>query len=96
MAKQQNLSLSLVTVTVGITLFTTFLPKFTEIRQASAADGVMRRDVNTGLMTASIVVLALAAGLAYATKDGTPLMIGGATSAGLIVAYETALHSGAA
>lgn len=83
-------------MTQGVTLFQSFLPKFTDIRKADPANNPdFVKDVRMGELAASLLTIGLGAMMSGLTGSAVPSVVAVLASAGLILLYETALMSNA-
>lgn len=72
-------------------IFTAMLPSRTELYKSSP-DASTKQNVRQGELLAAILALGFAGVLSYLSKDRTPLLIAGASTATLIIAYELTMH----
>lgn len=86
-------SVGLLAVTSSVSIFNNLCPPFHEVRQASATDTTMAKDVRTAEIAA--VSLAVAIGLIGSgmTKSPVPAMLAIVAAGALVVMYESVLHT---
>lgn len=80
-------------LTQAVTLFQTFLPKFTDIRKADPADADTVRDVRIGEIGAVSLTIGIGAMASALTGSSAPAVVAVLSSAGLVLLYESALSS---
>lgn len=78
-------------MTAGISVFTSFLPKLTDIAEHNSPE--YAATVRVGEMGAAAVVLALGAMVAALIQDIRPFILAGVTAGALVIVYEAALSA---
>lgn len=78
-------------MTTGISVFTSFLPKLTDIAEHNSPE--YAATVRVGEAGAGAVVLLLGAMVAAMTQDIRPFILAGVTAGALVVVYEAALNA---
>lgn len=84
---------STLAITSGVTAFSTFLPKISEVRKTDpAVDPSFAADVRMGEVAAVTLTLGIGAIVSSFTKSSAPVVTGAVISLTLIVIYESALR----
>lgn len=91
--ERNDLGPSMVALTTGIGLFTTFLPPLTEVRKNSRTDSEFVSDVRWGQAAAAALTLSLGGIAAVYVNDPAPLILAVAFAGGLVLLYEMALRN---
>ncbi len=86
--------MALTMATQSLTLFTAFMPSFTDIRKASPDDPEMRADVRMAALVAGGLALAVGLVAANVTGKNSPLLVSVAAAVMLIIVYEYTLANG--
>lgn len=85
---------STIGLTQSLSLFQSFLPKFTDIRKADPAnDPGFVKDVRMGELAAALLTIGIGTTMSALTGSPIPSVIAFVSAAGLIILYESALMS---
>jgi hypothetical protein len=84
-------SLMTLGATQGVILFTTLLPPRSDLYQADP-NTETKQNLRQGELIAVILTMGFSGLVSYLSKDSTAVVIGAATCATLVLAYELTLH----
>ncbi len=89
----ESASLVILSMTQAVTSFTTFMPKISEVRKASATDPNIATDVRMGEVASITTTLAVATVVSNLGKTAAPMVIAIIMCVVMIALYEMALNS---
>lgn len=87
-----TISASLLAVTSGVGLYTSFLPDMAEVRKAMP-DDELSRDVRIGEVAATSLTVAIGVTASSLSKSVVPAMLSIVAAGGMIFMYESILRS---
>lgn len=80
-------------MTQALSLFDSFLPKFTDLGKADPNDINVVRDVRMGELAAVLMTLGIGGMTSALTGSSVPAVVALVTCTGLVLLYESALRS---
>jgi len=81
---------TLVSVTAGMTVFTSLLPPFHDVRKSISDEGMVN-DVRMGEVASAALVIGIGLTATTLTRSPMPLLFSVAASAAMVVMYESVL-----
>lgn len=88
-----NVGLTLLSATQGFVVFNQFLPKISEVRQASPeTNKTLEHDVRMGEIAGTALTLGVGGIISSLTKSNAPVLVAGLVALGYIALYEITLR----